>query len=515
MNRGTDMSTLPENLDYSDKDFESLRARMFDLIRSVFPTWTADAVANFGNILVESFCFTSDVLTFYQDQQAREGRFKYVQLRKNVIALSKLINYELDGAEAATADLVLTVTNPEQLVGTVVPSSTPVVVGTRSVTNPVKGEIQGALSFDIEGGETEKTVGWEHSLTQPKYIVASTGAGDQRILAPFGPFLVGSDIVSTVDQGVFTKVDSFFTSGPNDAHYRIEVDQNDRALFIYGDGKNGIIPTGNITHEYKTGGGTVGNVESGSLSKIEGSFVDSVGNKAFVTSVNNYEAEGGIPREEVASAKENAPLSLRVLNRTVAREDYEINAKRVPSVGRALMLTSNEDVTINENRGKLFVIPKTGGTPSQAILDEVYTMVTDTYPNTITFQLEVLAAVYKVIDVRAVIYLKQNITPSTAKAAVIAALEDYFEPMLADGTQNPNVDFGYNYKDEDGNPAGEIAWSDVQNVVRDLTTYIRKVDAGSNGFTLNGLRSDVTIPNWMFPALGQVTVINGDTGTEI
>ncbi len=509
------MGILPPSIDYSDKDYESLRARMFDLIRSVFPQWTANAAANFGNLLVESFCFVGDVLTYYQDQQAREGRFAYVQMRKNMIALCKLIGYELSGAEAASADVVLTITNAAALVGTVVPTSTRVVVGTAAITNPVRGELQGTVAFDLSLGETSKTFTWEHSLTQTTYTVASTGKKDQSVTMPFGPYLDGTGSVDTPTQGPWIKVESFFNSGPLDPHYRVAVDQNDRATFIFGDGKNGVIPVGNIEFNYKTGGGIAGNVEAGSLKKIEGAFIDSVGTTAYVVATNPADAEGGFPREEVEAARVNAPESLRVLNRTVAREDYEINAKRVPGVGRALMLTSNEDVGVGENRGKLFVIPTTGGTPSTGMLEDVEEMVTVTYPKTITFQLEVLAAVYLGIDVRATIYLRQNVTPSAAKAAVVAALEDFFEPMLGDGTPNPNVDFGYNYKDEDGNPAGEVAWSDVFNIVRDLTTYVRKVDAGPTGFLLNGLRNDVHLPNWQFPKIGNVVVINGDTGTEI
>jgi hypothetical protein len=506
---------LPPSMDYSDKDFESLKARLFDLIRSVFPAWTDDAVANFGNILIEGFCFVGDVLGFYQDQQAREGRFGYVQLRKNMIALVKLIDYQLPGAEAATADVTLTVSNASDLVGPVVPSSTPVIIGTRAITNPVKGEIQGSVSFDIESGETSKDFPWRHSLTQTPYVVASTGKADQSILMPFGPFLDGTDYVTTPTQGPWILVGSFFDSGPNDPHYRIDVDQNDRALFIFGDNKNGVIPVGNITCGYEIGGGITGNVESGSLEKVEGTFVDSLGNAAYITSTNANGAEGGGPREEVEAARVNAPQSLRVLNRTVAREDYEINAKRVPGVGRTIMLTSNEEVSIAENHGKLFVIPLTGGTPSQAMLDDVEEMTTETYPNTVTFQLEVLAAVYKTINVRVVIYLRAGATASAAKTAIVEALEDFFEPMMADGTENPNVDFGWNYKDAEGDPAGEVAWSDVLNVIRDLTDYVRKVDAGADGLTLNNLRDDISIPNWQFPELGDVVVVNGVDGTEI
>jgi hypothetical protein len=509
------MTLFPSSLDYSDRDFESLNARVFDLITSVFPTWTADQVHNFGNVLVDSFCFVGDVLNFYQDQQAREGRFEFVQLRRNMQALAKLINYYLPGRQAATADVVLTITNPDQLTGTVSAAITPTILGTRAVTDPVRGEIQGAVTFNIGAGEIEKTFSWEHSITQTPFVVASSGKANQRILAPFGPFLEGTDEVDTPTQGPWVRVDSLYGSGPNDPHYRLLLDQNDRGEFVFGDGKNGVVPVGDITMDYKTGGGPNGNVEAGSLTKLETSFADTEGNTAHVVATNAVDAEGGLGREEVEAARINAPESLRVLTRTVAREDYEINAKRVPAVGRALMLTSNEDVGISENRGKLFIIPATGGDASQVILDAVDNIITVLYPKTVTFQVDVLTAVYLQISVEARIYLRHGVQPSDAKKAVNDALEDFFEPMLANGTENPNVDFGWNYKDVDDNPAGEIAWSDVFNVVRDLTTYIRKVDAGSTGFLLNGLRTDVYIPNWKFPSLGQVTVINGDDGTEI
>lgn len=510
------MTLLPSNRDYTDKDFESIRERTFNLIQSVFPTWSDNAVTNFQNILVESFSWILDVLVFYQDQQAREGRFQTAVLRKSMIALTKLINYALPGAAAASADVVITITNASALTGSVTPAlSAPVVAKTEAVTNPIRGEIISPLPFAIPVVDVSKTFVWEHSLTQPTFGVASSGLVDQRYLLPFGPFLDdGSEVVQTTSQGVFSRVSTFYNSDPTDKHYRVQVDQNDRAEVIFGDGVNGIVPVGNITADYRIGGGIFGNVEAGSIKKLEGSFVDSVGNPAYLVASNAAAAEGGIPREEVDAARVNAPQSIRVINRTVAREDYEINAKRVSGVGRALMLTSDQFSGISENRGNLYIVPSTGGVPSQSILDQVFTSCTITYPNTVTFQLEVKPASYLTIHIRAVVFLDQNTVPSEVKAAIVNNLEDYFSPMLASGEENPEIDFGYNYKDADGNPAGEIAWSDVQNVVRD-TVGVRKVDPGDDGFTLNTLRSDVPIPNWQFPELGDVVVINGDTGDEI
>lgn len=508
------MGILPPQTDYTNKDFEALRLRIFDLIKSVFPTWTNDAVANFGNLLAEAHCFVGDVLGFYQDQQAREGRFAFTQMRKNMIALTKLIGYELPGATAASCDVTLSISNADALVGIVTQvGSSNLTLGTNEITAPVKGEIQGSISIDLSA-TGPFVYQWEHSTTQTPYIVASAGNPDQNFTLPFGPFLDSSDSVSTPTQGTFTRVDSFFNSGPTDTHYRIQVDQNNLATIIFGDGQNGVIPIGNTTCEYKTGGGVLGNVEAGSLVKLEGSFVDSVGTKAYIESTNGLDAEGGFPREEVNAARVNAPESIRVLNRTVAREDYEINAKRVDGVGRALMLTSNEQAGIMENHGQLYILPMTGGIPSQTMLDSVEEMCTVTYPNTVTFQLEVLSAAYKEVNVEATVYLRNGQTPSEVKAAVEEALEDYFEPMMADGTPNPNVGFGYEYKDDEGNPAGEVPWSDIFNVVRDVSG-IRKVGAGASDFLLNGLHDDVSISNWQFPSFGTLTLINGDTGTAI
>jgi len=506
---------LPANYDYTDKDFEAIRERMFNLIRSVFTDWSDEAVANFGNILVESYSWILDIVTFYQDGQAREGRFAFVELRRNMIALLKLISYEMASASAASADVTLTIENADALTGIVTPSTTPVVVQTEEVTDPIRGELQGTISFDLGAGETSKNFIWENSITQTPYVVASNNRADQEIILPFGPYLDYSEQVSTPTQGTWTRVDTFFNSGPTDLHYRVQIDQNDRATIIFGDGQNGAIPVGNITTQYKVGGGIFGNVEQNSLVKVLGRFTDTTGRVAVISSTNASAASGGFPREEVEAARVNGPQSVRALNRTVAREDYEINARRVNGVGRALMLTSNEDVTIGENRGKLYIIPKTGGTASPLLLQQVRDILTlpppDGYPTTLTFQYEVLSGPYKPVNHEGTIWIRQGYDPTQVKNAIIENLEDYYEPMLASGAPNPNVDFGYYYKDSTGAPAGAIPWSDVFNVIRD-TAGVRKLDPN---LKLNGVASDVTINNWEFPSLGSVTLINGETSGAI
>ena len=86
---------------------------------------------------------------------------------------------------------------------------------------------------------------------------------------------------------------------------------------------------------------------------------------------------------------------------------------------------------------------------------------------------------------------------------------DFMNRNWPDGTPNLLVDFGFNIKDAQGDPAGEIAWSDIFNVIRD-TVGVRKIE--SVDLKLNGIVDDVALDVKEFPELGAVNITDGDTG---
>src|SRR5699024_3662003 len=59
---GRPLFILPPSPDYTDKDFDSLRARLIALIRSVFPDWSDFSGASFGNVLLEMYAFVGDII---------------------------------------------------------------------------------------------------------------------------------------------------------------------------------------------------------------------------------------------------------------------------------------------------------------------------------------------------------------------------------------------------------------------------------------------------------------------
>jgi hypothetical protein len=235
-----------------------------------------------------------------------------------------------------------------------------------------------------------------------------------------------------------------------------------------------------------------------------------------MTVTNAAASSGGTDAETIEEIRQNAPQSLRVLERCVAREDYEISAEAVSGVARALHLTINEGAGVGENQGILYVVPVDGGTASNTLLDTVAARfeITGATPKTNTYQLTVRSALYATIDVSTTVYFRSGTTPAVGKAAILAGLQEFFAILNDDGTKNEDIDFGFYFKDEDDNPTGEISWSDIFNVVRDAAG-IRNVDEGTSGLTLNGERASVEIGNAYFPVLGTLTVVDGSTGLTV
>ena len=500
------MALLPDSVDFSSKDFDALRARLIALIQSVFPDWTDFDVASFGNVLIEMYAFVGDVITFYQDNLARESRLVTATQRKNVIALAKMLSYRLSGAQAATAEVELRLARPPTAPVTF-PAGT--VVRTQEVTEPVRFQLLQPATIAAGADPPRATAVVENSNTR-RQLFDALGLVDLELQLDQAPYLDSSAQVST-PQGSFTEVDNFLDSAATDLHFVVRVDQNDRASIRFGGGVSGTPPSGTITVSYKTGGGSQGNVDAGRLVVIEGAFRDAVGNPVQVTVRNPVPASGGSDRQTVASAQLLAPESLRALTRSVSREDFEINARRLGGVARALMLTSNEDLAIPENSGILFIIPRGGGLPTPALKNQVLRQVTEVYPSTLTFQVRVQDPVYKSIDIAVRVFLRHGASPGDVRDRIRGNLAAHFRLSEPDGTPNPLVDFGFNIKDADGNPQGEVSWSDIFDAIRD-TTGVRKIGDARLDLTLNGLPADVKLALKEFPALGNVKITNGDTG---
>lgn len=502
------MANIPANTDYTDRDFDSIDARLVQLLRSVFPDWTDFQVATFANHLRELYSHVGDTFHFYLNNQGRESRIVTATQRKNLIGLAKLINFIPTSNIAGTTDLTVTLAAPP-----IDDFNLPLaqVVRTANITSPVEFRLLAPLTISAAANPPTATVSVENAEPISESFTSS-GLPNQEFELAETPF-VDSSASIVASNGTYTQVVNFLQSTSSDRDFVVVVDQNDRATIKFGNGTNGEIPTGSIDIDYKIGGGVIGNVEVGDINTIEGSFTDDSANPVVVTVTNALAVGDGLDRQSIEQIRQLAPEQNRVLNRTVAREDYEINAERLPEIERSLMLTSNEDTEIGENRGILFVIPPgdPAGLPSQAAKDAALNQVTIVFKNTLTFQLEVRDPIYLDINVSARVFKASGFTQVTVRANIEAALTAFFALRNADDTLNENVDFGFNIKDVDGNPDGNVSWSVLLALVQN-TSGVSKIGDDPNDFSLNGADDDVPILVKEFPRIGTITLIDGDTG---
>jgi hypothetical protein len=618
-------------LDFSDKDFASLRLRLQGLARSVFPEWTDFNAANFGNLLLEMFAFVGDNTTFYQDAQARENFWPTVTRRISAIRMGRLINFSLPGAfpaggvariaipapilvdipiadglriisldpldplpfrtvdtatpgqvesgnvapfalvdgdtltlkingtgvqtvtfdtaefaviGTASAQEVADAINNDLVGGTAVVSSSGTKVtirsdakGTGSTVEIINGSANtigklnfptgikvGAATAVITIGNTFVDVDVEQAEFIQNEVFESTGGPNQEFLLARVPY-VDSSMAVVASDGTYTEIDTFLNVLPtNTQRFVVLVDQNDRAHLRFGNGLDGKIPEGAISVSYKITRGATGNIEAGKLGSIVDAVLDANGSVVSNVVVSNLlRIEGGADRMSVAQARSIAPASLRALSRSITRSDFETHAQEISGVARAVMLTSNEDLAIQENNGVMLVVARgtrlpsgryKAATPPQTLLDAVLLKVTVEKPPCITFALVVQPAPFELIDVETRVHFANGADKAATALEIVVALQDFFAASLDDGTPNPNIDFGANVLDDQGLSVPEVVWSDIFNAIRD-TSGVRKIDEGLDNLLLNTKRQSVVIGLREFPQLNRVTIFDASTGTKL
>lgn len=441
------MATQPSNIpllpapqDYTAADFETCLTALQQAVNTAFPKWTDFNRASVGNVILRAFCTILDLLSKYQNDQALENFLVTVRRRRNMIALASGVGVALKGISAGSADLTFTLAAAGAN-DVVIPAGTRV---STTGENPIAFFTTADLR--ITAGNTVGTVSARAADPQSE-TPTSDGAANQTKRLQFAPFVDGSDLV-TVGTDTWLRVPTFLFSTPTSKHYMVQVDETNRATLFFGNGINGAVPPiGQYGVTYETGGGTRTNVSIGSITELAGVISDVLGSPVSITVTNAAASSGGSDRETVEQARRRIPGQLRALTRTVAREDFELNALAVPGVARAMMLTKDEDPAVGDNEGELVIIPTGGGLPSTTLKDQVLVQVTETFPTMITFGVSVVDPAYETINITAQVKVKNGFTLAQVTANINAALDAYFALLDAEGSPNTRVDFGANLVD--------------------------------------------------------------------
>jgi predicted phage baseplate assembly protein len=129
------------------------------------------------------------------------------------------------------------------------------------------------------------------------------------------------------------------SSGSDDRHFVVEMEENGEAVLLFGNGDLGKAPPpgSEFRAEYRIGNGRAGNVGSGAIRLLIHRESNLTNDIARVW--NPLPARGGTDREPTAEAKLNAPFAFRVgpqaLMRAITADDYARIAERHPKIQRA------------------------------------------------------------------------------------------------------------------------------------------------------------------------------------
>lgn len=462
---------------------------------------------------------------FYIDGRGREFFIPTATERQSFLDLGVWIGFLPTTRVAAQADLHVTISR------SVTPGATFVLeageqVRTPSTGDPVIYETLTDLEFVPDGSATQTDLVTAENSQVATDIFAASGKTFQAVRLSTVPYLDGS-LVLTDDLGTFTVVRTFASSGPTDAHVTLRIDARERTTVIFGDGNTGRLPSGTINASYRVGGGAFGEVEAGQLTVLASAqFQDDDGNPIVVTVTNPLQSSAGADRQSIEELRREIPNSAITQRVAITRADYENGATTfVAGVARALALTINEAPTLVPlNEVWVYVVPKGGGTATQALLDDVAGLFTDDgdLPAGNTVVVRVFQAPYVTVDVTTRVFVAPNQDRSAVRESIASDLADYFDPENVVTTQLPDgsvqssytVAFGQVFAQETGQPDGQLSWSAVLCEVEE-NVGVAKVDDTLDRLLLNGLDLDVSLDAQGFPALGDVVVIDADTGTEI
>ncbi len=216
----------------------------------------------------------------------------------------------------------------------------------------------------------------EHSdIIGRELLGQSTGKPDQVFKVrntPVLPRLAGETVTMTHGGVItdWTEVDDFGRSTKDDRHFVWNSTTGEvhfGPLIRYPNGvtrQHGAVPPEGAVlavSGYRTGGGVVGNVGSGTLRGLQTTI-------PYIAGVENIApAIGGVDAETVTNAKQRGPQSLRTGGRAVTAEDFErIVGESDPSIARVRCLSPLEP----GRPIRLLLIPAVSRRPEQIQLDD-------------------------------------------------------------------------------------------------------------------------------------------------
>lgn len=359
-------------IDYTSRDFAGIKASLLDFASRNFPQWTSRSEGDFGMLMVELFAYGGDIQSLYTDRAQQESYLETATQRLSILNIARMLGYTPHDKTPATGTVRLV--TPDGGPAVVVPAGTQVVTATiPSIDAPLVYETDVAVTVPADGDPASNyaTVAVTHGQTRTQIPIGiATGLNDQTYRLPHPDVISGSVhvfVATSFGTEEWVYFDHMIDAAPTDKAYTLFTDAQGATWVQFGDGVDGAPPQPSlaITATYRTGGGTIGNVPSGSVNALA-SGVDGVSLATTGAGVPYTSAmTGGTDEESSESIRRNAPLAYSTQQRAVTSTDYSNLALSVPGVTKAFAVVAHStSVTI-------FITGPGGTTPSVALKTRV------------------------------------------------------------------------------------------------------------------------------------------------
>ena len=228
------------------------------------------------------------------------------------------------------------------------------------------------------------------------------------------------------------EVQTFSVSRADSRHYMLD---SESGLLTFGDGVNGMIPPAgkdNIRCDYKHGGGVLGNVGAGLISKIWDNLpgIDSISNPIA--------ADGGFDQEELEDAKARGPYTLKNRDRGVTCEDIEwLVREAAPKIAIVKCFpTMDRELDFAPGKAIVIVVPEYDNpkpVPSQELLNEIDEYLSERISTVLLSEnepmLEVIGPDYIRVGVEADIKYTNPASGKIIEGRVIDNLKQFLNPL--------------------------------------------------------------------------------------
>lgn len=318
------------NLNYTNQDFWSMKTRLLEFTRQKFNKEFSDFVeSSLAIMLIENFAFLADTLSFKMDQIANEIFIDTVTEAENAFRLAKLVGFKPQPPIAARSLWTATLNNPV-LTDVFIPAPFDLKVST--------GNRQ--LSIELFPADAANNPIFDQDIIIPAGNIVNASIvgleGITRLLEVNGTGVVGQTVALTevpviydsirvkVDGVLWKEVDYFTDSQPR-REYRVEFDSTYQAFVIFGNNRTGLIPSqgSKISITYRKGGGSIGNVVSGTIEKQTIVNVPGLSFSVPIGLRNYTKGEFGYDGDTIEDIRVKLPAWTRVQNRAVNGLDYK------------------------------------------------------------------------------------------------------------------------------------------------------------------------------------------------